>query len=57
MLGSFEESLKHRVKPYRSLVVSKGRFRALYYTENEIIYIAGIWNCKQDPKKMKSLYD
>lgn len=56
MLGAIEETLKHRVKTYRSLVVSKGRFKALYFIENETIFISGIWNCKQNPEKMESQY-
>ena len=56
MLGALEETLKHRVKAYRSLVVSNGRFKALYFIENETIFIAGIWNCKQNPEKMESMY-
>lgn len=56
MLGAMEETLKHRVKSYRSLVVSKGRFKALYFIENETIFISGIWNCKQNPEIMESLY-
>lgn len=55
-LGAIEETLKHRSKSYRNLIVSKGRFKVLYFLENNDIYIAGIWNCKQNPDKMISKY-
>lgn len=55
-LGPIENALKHRTKSYRYLVVSQGRFKALYFVEREIIYIAGIWNCKQDTELMGSTY-
>lgn len=55
-LGPVEDALKHRSKSYRYLVVSQGRFKALYFLEADVIYIAGIWNCKQDINKMKEKY-
>lgn len=55
-LSPIEDTLKHRKTTYRYLVVSQGRFKALYFIENKIIYIAGIWNCKQDINKMKNRF-
>jgi plasmid stabilization system protein ParE len=55
-LGPIEDTLKHRSKQYRYLVVSQGRFKALYFIGNKVIYIAGIWNCKQDISKMKAKF-
>lgn len=55
-LGPIENTLKHRKKSYRYLVVSHGRFKALYFIENKEVYIAGIWNCRQDINKMKEKF-
>jgi plasmid stabilization system protein ParE len=38
----------------RSLVVAKGWYKVLYFTENDFIYISRIWDCRQNPKTLKS---
>ncbi len=56
-VGPIESILQHRKKPYRSLVVSKGHFKVLYFVDNTTVYIAGVWNCKQDTEKIKQKYN
>ena len=52
-IAPVEQSLSNNVKTYRSLVVSKGRYKVIYFAENKIIYIARVWNCRQNPKKLR----
>lgn len=54
-LGPKEESLADKQKPYRSLWDGK-HCKIIYYLEetNNVIYIAYIWGCSQDPNKLQS---
>lgn len=55
-IGAIEPLIYKPLKTYRSLVVSKGKNKIIYYVENETIYIARIWDCRQNPDKlMKSV--
>lgn len=36
-------------KGIRSLVVASGRYKVIYYTQNKVINIARIWDCRQKP--------
>ena len=52
-MAPVEPFLKELSKKIRSLVVSKGRFKVLYFVENDTIHIIRIWNCKRNPEKLK----
>lgn len=45
--GPLEYLLESRQKAYRSLVV-ENHFKLIYYIENEVVYIAAIWDIRQD---------
>ena len=49
-IAPVEKSLLNKSKIYHSLVVSKGKYKVIYFVENKIIYIARVWNCLQNPK-------
>lgn len=51
-LAAIEPLLKNRAKTYRSLVISK-KYKAVYYIDNNTVYISQIWDCRQNPKKLK----
>ena len=38
---------------YRSLVVSKGRFKVTYFIAHEIICIVYVWSCRQNPQRVR----
>ncbi|GHT56644.1 hypothetical protein FACS189446_8800 [Bacteroidia bacterium] len=52
-MGPIEQAFTDLPKTYRSLVV-KNTYKVVYYVENEIIYIIAIWDCRQNPSKLKS---
>jgi Plasmid stabilization system protein len=51
-LAAIEQLLNDFAKTYRSLVVSKGRYKLVYTVESSNIYIVRVWNCKQEPEKL-----
>ena len=51
-LAAIEQLLNDFTKTYRSLVVSKGRYKLVYTVESSNIYIVRVWNCKQEPEKL-----
>ncbi len=53
-IAAVEPLLEDKPKGYRSYIVSKGKIKIVYYVENDIIHIARIWACRQNPKKLKS---
>lgn len=48
-IASIEPELSDGSEVYRSLVVKK-YFKIIYFLEEGSIYIAAIWDCRQDPK-------
>ena len=52
-LAAIEQLLNDFTKTYRSLVVSKGRYKLVYTVENSNIYIVRVWNCKREPEKLR----
>lgn len=52
-MGSIEYELEG-ITPYiyRSIVVGRN-YKIIYRIENEVIFIFTIWDCRQDPTKMK----
>ncbi len=48
--------LQNSIKEYRSLVVSKGRYKVVYFIEKTSVYIVHIWSCRRDPEKLKKAF-
>ncbi|MCD8031113.1 MAG: type II toxin-antitoxin system RelE/ParE family toxin [Bacteroides sp.] len=51
-LAPVESLLSGESETYRSLVVEKN-FKVIYYIEDEVINIVEIWDCRQDPDRLK----
>lgn len=51
-MASIEPLLKGEVETYRSLVV-RHNYKIVYRVEGEIIYIVDIWDCRQQPERLK----
>ena len=51
-LAAVEQLLDGFTKTYCSLV-SKGRYKLVYTVENRYIYIVRVWNCEQEPEKLR----
>lgn len=51
LLGFKESLLENEVKEYRSLI--HGNYKIVYRIENDIVYINRIFDCRQDPDKLK----
>ena len=39
---------------YRSLIVAKGKYKLVYYVEDESVFIVQVFACLQNPDKLKS---
>ncbi|OAV71008.1 Plasmid stabilization system protein [Bacteroidales bacterium Barb4] len=52
-MAAIDLLLESLPKKYRSLVVRKN-FKVIYYIDEQKdrIYIADVWDCRQDPKKL-----
>lgn len=48
-MASIELDLSEEGEEYRSLIVRK-HFKLIYFIENESIYIAAVWDCRQNPQ-------
>ena len=51
--GSKEELLNEMPEEFRSLVESN--YKIIYWQENKVITIASVFDCRQNPEKMKRL--
>ena len=49
-MGGIEELLKGRRKSYRSMI--EGNYKIVYYIENNKVYIALVWDCRQNPLRL-----
>jgi plasmid stabilization system protein ParE len=52
-MAPIESLITKPAKAYRSLVVSKGRFKVIYFVEDQTVYIARVWGCLQDSQNLK----
>ena len=52
-IGQTEELLKHLQKEIRYLV--EGNYKIVYWIEDNFVNIATIFDCRQNPKKLKTL--
>lgn len=37
---------------FRSLVVARGKFKVIYFTEGDVVYVSHVWNCRDNPTKL-----
>jgi len=51
LVASKEELLAHRSKNYRSIAIHK-LSKVIYYIENEVVYIADVWDTRRSPKTL-----
>jgi len=47
-MAAQEQALSDRPECFRSLVV-RHHYKVVYFVANQQIYIADIWDCRQDP--------
>lgn len=52
-MGTLEPNLVDLHISFRFLVV-RNNYKIIYYFDNETVYIATVWDCRQDNKKLKS---
>ena len=52
LTGQIELLLKHRKHKYRYLV--HGNYKIIYWIEDNYVKIAAIFDCRQNPNKMKT---
>jgi len=50
-MAAVEQLLSNRPEIFRSLVV-KQTYKVVYFIKNQYIYIADIWDCRQNPNKL-----
>ena len=50
-LAHQEPLLKNRAKFYRGLIVSK-HSKLIFYVEEEVIYIADLWDMRREPSRL-----
>ena len=48
-MAAVEPLLINEPQTFRSLVI-RNHYKAIYYIEKDIIYIAAVWDCRQSPK-------
>lgn len=53
-LGTVETALAGLPRTYRS-IVAHPHYKIIYRVAEEAVYITGIWPCRQDPEKLKSI--
>ncbi|MDR0863740.1 MAG: type II toxin-antitoxin system RelE/ParE family toxin [Candidatus Symbiothrix sp.] len=52
-IAAIEPLLADFAKTYRSLVV-RSTYKVIYYTEYDTVYISAIWDCRQNPDKLRT---
>lgn len=52
-MGSVEIELEGLSHIYRS-ILAHPHYKIIYRVAEDYIYIAGVWDCRQDPQRMKS---
>ena len=50
-LGFREPLLEHKAEGFRSLI--SGNYKIVYFIKDEIVIIATLFDCRQDPDKLK----
>lgn len=49
-LGSIDPLFDARPKTYRSIIIN-GLSKMVYFIDDDLIYIAAFWDCRQEPNK------
>ena len=52
-IAPFEQTIKNPSKKYRSLLVSKGRFKLVYFIVGKSVKIICVWGCRQNPARLR----
>ena len=52
-LGPIDPLFDDRPKTYRSVIIN-GLSKMVYFIDDDTIYIAAFWDCRQDPKEQAS---
>ncbi len=52
-IAAIEQLSNELPQTFRSLLVSKCKFKVIYYVKDDEIHIVYVWNCRQSPKKLK----
>ncbi|GHT55767.1 hypothetical protein AGMMS49982_22000 [Bacteroidia bacterium] len=52
-IGFREPLLAYRPETFRSLIVRK-TYKVVYYIEKGTVYIADVWNTRQDPENLRN---
>lgn len=52
-LGPIDPLFDDRPKTYRSVIIN-GLSKMVYFIDDDNIYIAAFWDCRQDPKEQAS---
>ena len=52
-IAPFEQTIENPPKKYRSLLVSKRRFKLVYYVANNTVKIVCVWCCRQNPTRLR----
>ena len=53
LIGHIEELLKDRKNEYRYVV--SGNYKIIYWAEDSNVKIATVFDCRQNPKKLKNI--
>lgn len=51
-MAAIEPLVSDSSDTYHSLVV-RDNYKVVYYIDNDVIYISAVWDCRQNPKKLK----
>lgn len=51
--GPLDPLFADRAKAYRSVIVG-GRSKMVYFIDGDTLYIAAIWDCRQDPEEQST---
>ncbi len=52
-IGPIEPWLDEEPAMFRSLVSHK-RYKVVYYVEDDTVFIADVWDCRQNPENLKA---
>lgn len=52
-IGQIDPLFSDRAKTYRSIIIN-GLNKLVYFTEGDILYIAGFWDTRREPKNQTS---
>jgi plasmid stabilization system protein ParE len=53
-IAAIEPLMNGHVRTYRSFVVLKGRYKVIFFVDENNVYITHVWNCRRNPEKLKS---